>query len=99
MSADIVQNLLFVSIGANGVVAYLGFRLISYYLRQVAKTEAKYQALAEMRETTKIEDVMTTLERDIKAQNYRHEQEMLKSFNTTRELLEKYDSRKQRTSA
>lgn len=52
--------------------------------------DEQYQALAEMRDTTKIEDVMTALERDIKAQNYRHEQEMMSTFHTTKSLLEKY---------
>lgn len=63
-----------------GLLIYFNFRVIAYYVRQVSKLEAKYTNLAEMRETTKIEDVMMSLERDIKAQNYLHEQEMMSAF-------------------
>lgn len=60
------------------------------YEQIIKHKDEQYQALAEMRETTKIEDVMVTLERDIKAQNFRHEQEMMSTFTTMKNLLEKY---------
>lgn len=77
-------------VGLVAVIIYFNFRILSYYIKQIGKLENKYTSLAEMRDTTKIEDVMTTLERDIKAQNYRHEQEMMSAFNTLKSYVEKF---------
>lgn len=46
----------------------------------IQQKDAEYKALAEARDTTKIEDTMTTIQRDLEAQHYRHEQEMGSSF-------------------
>lgn len=89
---EVLKQIAIISIIANVALVYFGFRLISFYVRQIGKLEDKYTNLAEMRDTTKIEDVMTTLERDIKAQNYRHEQEMMSAFNTLRSFVEKYNT-------
>jgi hypothetical protein len=87
---EVLQQIAVISIIANAALVYFGFKLVSFYVRQIGRLEDRYTKLAEMRDTTKIEDVMTTLERDIKAQNYRHEQEMLNTFNTTKSLLDRY---------
>lgn len=63
------------------------------YAQIIKMKDDQYTALAEVRDTTKIEDVMTVLERDIKAQNYRHEQEMTVAFTTIKELLEQYKNK------
>jgi hypothetical protein len=87
---EVLQQIAVVSIIANVALVYFGFRLVSFYVRQIGRLEDRYTKLAEMRDTTKIEDVMTMLERDIKAQNYRHEQEMMSAFNTTKSMLDNY---------
>lgn len=79
-----------------GVLIYFNFKIMAYYIKQIGRLETKYTNLAEMRDTTKIEDVMVTLERDIKAQNHRHEQEMMSAFHTLRSFVAKATGFKER---
>jgi FMN phosphatase YigB (HAD superfamily) len=53
----------------------------------IQQKDLEYKSLAEARDTTKIEDTMTNIQRDLEAQFYRHEQEMLSGFNTQKSIL------------
>lgn len=89
---DLMKYIIYALLTVNGLLIYFGFKLISYYIRQLGKLEQRYSNYVELRENIKIEEVLTTLERDIKAQNYKHEQEMASTYGAITSIFEKINA-------
>lgn len=64
--------------------------LIERHQKEIDQAQERHDRLVHYRDRTIVEDTMVALERESKATNFRHEQEMMSSFNTMRSLLDKY---------